>query len=186
MQNSRNGYVRHLQKFREICSQCQPPISAYDQSRYFIRGLPEEYLKDLLLMDMHQSTAIAERGLALHQAAWQAREFASGSRPATQNSDMIMQQIQKNVNFRKARTPFRHQQRSQRWGQRNRTPCAGSSNFNRSRSNTPYGSRSNTTFQTNLFSRRNTTPRSSTPQQNVCCEVQEDEPQYDRLLAEQK
>ena len=36
LQNLRRGYARYLQKFREICSQCQLPISAYDQSRYFI------------------------------------------------------------------------------------------------------------------------------------------------------
>ena len=175
LQNSRNGYVRYLQKFREICSQCQPPISAYDQSRYFIRGLPEEYSKDLLLMDMHQFTAIAERGLALHQAAWQAREFASGSRPATQHSDMVMQNFQRNskfrnANYRRARTPSRHQQRMQRWGERERIPRAGPSNFYRSRSNTPYGSRANTPFRANSFSRRNTTPRSSTPLQKFCAQ----------------
>ena len=121
LQNSRQGYTRYLQKFREICSQCQPPISAYDQSRYFIRGLQEEYSKDLLLMNMHQFTAIAEQGLALHQAAWQAREFASGTRPPMQHPDMVMQNFQKNSGFRSSnfgtpRTLSRHQQRKPRWG----------------------------------------------------------------------
>ena len=102
LQNLRRGYARYLQKFREICSQCQLPISAYDQSRYFIRGLPKEYSKDLLLMNMHQFTAIAERGLALHQAAWQAREFASGMRPPMQHPDMVMQNFQKNSSFRRS------------------------------------------------------------------------------------
>ena len=133
LQNSRNGYVRYLQKFREICS------------------------------------------LALHQAAWQAREFASGLRPATQHSDMVMQNFQRNskfrnANYRRARTPSRHQQRMQRWGERERIPRAGPSNFYRSRSNTPYGSRANTPFRANSFSRRNTTPRSSTPLQKFCAQ----------------
>ena len=110
--------VRCLQQIRQICSHCQPTVSAYDQSQNFIRGLPVKCSKHLLLMDMHQFTAIAERNLELHQAAWQAREFASGSRPATPNSYILMPHVQKNVNFRKARTLFRHQQRTQRWAQR--------------------------------------------------------------------
>ena len=40
----------------------------------------------------------------------------------------------------------------------------------RSRSNTHYGSRSNTPFRTNLFLRRNTTPRLTTPLQKFCAE----------------